>query len=191
MSASAVISTTVPINLGVLGEMNSMLQEFIEIGYSVQVIGTSVNKKGEVFITLRGEDSNIRFYIKEEFNVEGEAADKYIAKTREGDVPFWSLSIFSSYMTDKRGWSRSESLSEGDNPEKAVNIRLTKYVSPTQGVAIFLNRCFRNEPESVVVFSMDLDNDENADETQYVGEINYRHVLSDAEERVGQFLSDE
>lgn len=189
MSAPAVISTTIPVNLGVLREMNSMLQEFIEIGYSVQVIGTTVNKDGEVFITLRGEDANIRFYIKEEFGVEGADADKYIAKTREGELPFWSLSIFTSYMTE-RGWVRTESLSEGDNPEKAVDIRLTKYLSPTQAVAIFLSRCFRNEPESVSVFSMDLDDSDAADGTQYVGEINYRHVLNDAEERIQKVLVD-
>lgn len=189
MTTTAIISTTVPVNLGVLKEMNSMLQEFIEIGYGVQIISTTTNKDGEVFITLRGLDSNIRFYIKEEFNAEGADADQYISSTREGELFFWSLSIFTSYMVE-RGWNQTERLSEAPNPEKAVDIRLTKYLSPTKGVAVFLNRCFRNEPESIAVFSMDLDNPDDAvDGTQYVGEINYRDVLMDAEEKVQKILA--
>lgn len=188
MTTLANISTTVPINLGKLMELNQLLQDFIEIGYGVQVIATTTNKDGEVFITLRGLDNHIRFYIKDEFSVEGKDAEKYIAKTKEGEVPVWSLGIFMTHMVDN-GWLRTGQPAEGDNP-KAMDFRLTKYISPTQGVSIFLSNCYGGHPESIGVFTVDLDKpEESADGTQYVGEINYRDVVQEAEERVQKVLA--
>lgn len=189
MTTIADISTTVPINLGKLHEMNQLLQDFIEIGYGVQVISTSTDENGEVSITLRGLDSKIRFFIKDEFDVDGEAAEQYILKTRAGEVPFWNLNVFLGYMADK-GWTCSSEVAEETKTGKIMNFRLTKYLSPTKGVSIFLNRCYNGMAEGVAVFSVDVEKpDEDTYGTQYFGEINYRDVAIDADSRVQSVLS--